>query len=160
MLSGTDTPETPAAQAKRKPKAKRPPLPSTHGRMLRRLNELRALAHDRIDHNEPVGDLDKWAMLLADCLLHHTKGLDYYVFRDTLRTVPALHDALDEDTIMAAIHKITRTAKWKGKDYGTIRTTTAGQWLNLTTAERQRCEITTLRAVDETGADAKAERLL
>jgi hypothetical protein len=124
--------------------------------MLRRLNQLRSLARGRADHDEPFGDLPKWAMLFADCMLFHTKGCDYFTFRDALRSVPTLSKALDEKTIMGAIHAVTRIAERRGAAYRTIRASTAGKWLDLRAEECWLYGISTLRAVDETPADRKA----
>jgi hypothetical protein len=132
-------PFTPSPQVARK---LRPPLPPTKGRMLQRLNHLRALAHGRARDNKPFGDLERWAMLLAECMLYHDKGCDYFSFRDALRPVPALREALDEETVMAAIHTVTATYKRRGTDYRTISATTAGKWLGLTAEECGLCGIT------------------
>src|SRR5262249_30314665 len=107
--------------------------------------------------NEVRGDLTKWAKLIADCLLCHSKGCDYYTFRDALRSVPILDDALDEETIIAAIHDVTRIFKRRGTDYRHIGNSTAGKWLALTAEERKRHCIVTVRAIDETPEDRKAE---
>src|SRR5215472_4573780 len=175
MLQKTDSPRPPEKQAKRKK------LSPTTGRMLRRLNELRAFAKGRAKDGTPLRDLDKWAMLIADCLLYHTSpgrrsvrksagrelgeesrpepndGCDYYMFRDTLRQeAPMLYASLDEDTVMAAIHKVNRIVNWQGKNYRPIRAKTAGEWLDLTADERQRYGITTMTATNETPSEAKA----
>jgi hypothetical protein len=144
------------AQAPRK----RRPLPPLHGRILRRLNELRRLAQYLDDRNEPLGDPAKWAMLLADCLLCHTKGCDYFTFRDALRSVPALDLCLDEDTVMDAIHAVCGIAKRRGAKYRHISAKVAGEKLGLREMDRKACGIITMRAVDntETPAEAKARR--
>jgi hypothetical protein len=136
-------------------KRKTRPLSPIQARELRRLNELRALADDRARRGEPFGDLARWALLLAACLLFHAKGCDYYSFRETLRRVPGLNKALDEETVMDAIHEVERIMKWRGPAYLPIKARTAGTWLGLTTAERRRCGITTIAAVDETPAETK-----
>ena len=157
MLDATSTPSRRVAQAR----AKRPPLSPTHGRMLRRLNQLRSLARGREQHDEPLGDLAKWAMLVAECMLYHSKGCDYFSFRDALRPVPALNDLLDEKTVMEAIHAVTRTFKRRGAAYRTIRNKTAGKWLALRAEECKRYGISTLHAVDgptETAEERLARR--
>jgi hypothetical protein len=75
-----------------------------------------------------------------------------------LRLVPALWEALDEegDTVMDAIHDVTRMAERRGINYRPIRARTAGQWLELRAEECRRYGISTLRAVDETPDDRKA----
>jgi hypothetical protein len=50
-----------AGPAQTQAKAKRTPLPPTQGYMLRRLNQLRALARGRAHSGELFGDLAKWA---------------------------------------------------------------------------------------------------
>lgn len=159
MLNETTvTADPPLKQARRR---KRAPLPSTQGRMLRRLNQLRALARGRARRGEPFGDLHKWAMLLADCMLYHSKGCDHFSLRDALRPVPALWEALDEDgdTVMDAVHAVTRMAERRGPSYRPIRTRTAGWWLELTAEECRRHGITTMRPIDpQPAAEARARR--
>ena len=92
-------------------------------------------------------------------MLYHDKGCDYFSFRNALRPVGALDDALDEETVMEAIHKVTATYRRRGTAYRTITATTAGKWLELTVEECGLYNITTMRPVDglvETAEDKAA----
>ena len=147
---------TPAPQVARK---QHPPLSPTRGKQLRRLNELRRLADLRRRLDQSLGDLERWAKLFADVLLHHSKGHDLFVFREAIQVTML---AIDDDMALEALHEVARIAKWRGRDYRPISPTTAGKWLELTAEECWLCDIITMRPVDgpvETAADVKSRRL-
>jgi hypothetical protein len=122
--------------------------------MLRRLGELRRAAAFRVQHGVPLGEPETWAMLIADVCLYHRDGCDLFTFREVQRDGVWIRD----DVAMAAIHRVCRVAAWKGVDYRPISAATAGKMLGITAEERWACDIRTMRAVDETPADAKADR--
>jgi hypothetical protein len=141
--------------AQREHKRKRPSLPPTQGRMLRRLNELRRLAAFRTEHDVPLGDPDAWAMVIAEVCLYHRDGCDLLTFREVEGNYPI---GISDDEAMAAIHSVCRIAKWRGPAYRPMRAATVGKLLDVTAEERWACDIRTVRAVDETPADAEVWR--
>jgi hypothetical protein len=136
-------------------KRKRPSLPPIQGRMLRRLNELRRLAAFRTEHDVPPGDPDAWAKVIAEVCLYHRDGCDLFTFRQVEGDYSI---GISDDEAMAAIHSVCCIAKWRGPAYRPMRAATVGKLLDVTAEERWACDIRTVRAVDETPADAEAER--
>jgi hypothetical protein len=129
--------------AQRERKRKRPSLPPTQGRMLRRLNELRRLLLFRIEHDVPLGDPGAWALVIAEVCLYHRDGCDLFTFRE----VEGHYVGISDDEALAAIHRVCRVFRWRGPAYRPMRPATVGKLLDGT-----------MRAVDETPADAEAER--
>jgi hypothetical protein len=150
----THTTSETGAQRERKRKRRAHPLSPTRGRMLRRLCELQRLAAFRAHHRVPLGDPDAWAMAIAEVCLYHRDGCDLLSFQKVQPDPLPISD----DDALAAIHRVCRVAAWKGVDYRPTRAATVGRNLDVTAEERWACDIRTMRAVDETPADAEAER--
>jgi hypothetical protein len=101
--------------------------------MLRRRSDLLACAKFRTRHKVPLGDLEAWALVIAEVCLYHPKGFDYYTFRDIQ---PKALD-LTEDEVMDAFHQVDRIAKRKGVTYRPMSAATVGKLLDGFRASRK-----------------------
>jgi hypothetical protein len=138
-------------QAKRElpPRHKLSPL---RGFMFRRMKELRLLAAFRTDHGVALGEDRAWAFLTAEICLYRYDGHDLEVFE---RIAPF---DIPTKVAKAALHRVCRIAARRGGMFKPTSGVAAGRNLDLTAEERLFCDIRTMRAVDETPAEAKARR--
>jgi hypothetical protein len=127
-----------------------------HLRMARRKNEIIRLGQWRWKYNVHLDDPQGFALALAGTLFFCRGDFDFVSVSEVLA---AARVSLSEEVIMAAIHRVCRTAKVKGAEYRPISDTITGRLLDLTCEERLDCGIITMRAVDET-FDERAERVL
>jgi hypothetical protein len=127
------------------------PLSPIRGFMLRRLGELCRLAAFRCDHRVPLGDRSAWAFAAAEVCLYLRHGCDLLTFRQ-VADVP-----VTEREALAAIHRVCKIAERKGGAYRPTSAAALGKKLKVTAEERWACDIRTMRAVDESPAEARAE---
>ena len=105
---------TEARQAGLKPTRTVSRLPIVHIRMGRRRNELVRLAAHRREYGIDLGDLRKWAWVMADALAFSSHGADYYTF---IELAAKIGIEFAEAVAMRAIRCVNTKIKIKRKNY-------------------------------------------
>lgn len=124
------------------------------GRSLMRCAETIRLCQWRLHYGVPIDQVG-FAKVAADALSFTPQGCDHETMT---RLAGQCGIAVDEAVAMAAIHRVDALRAAKGKAYRLLCGLAAARLLGVTAEERWQCSIRTMKAVDETPAEAAARR--
>ena len=102
-----------------------------------------------------MGDLGKWAWVMADALAFGQHGADYFTFKDLAEEIGI---EFAEPVAMRAIRCVNAKIRIKKKNYRPFAGRAVARMLDVTTEERWFCGIQTIAAVHETEAQTEARR--